>query len=212
MCTHRRVHLSHEVTHLRRVRVAAGVSEADLVATGLHQGFGQGDHTRGRYMALEGAAERGGETALEPRPSLRRQRSDHRSDGTGLLQHLCMRTTHVLEAVGLGHRQGQRDLVRARLHRRLGAAQVGHQRRHDEAGDRARMAHHQSGVRQLRQELRRDEAAHLDLGDTRCGLGVDPGFLSFERHDGRDALQSVARPDFADQNGHEAWSIAARSG
>ena len=163
-------------------------------------------------MTLESAAERGGETALEPRPSLRRQRSDHRSYGTGLLQHLCMRTTHVLETVGLGHRQGQRDLVHARLHRRLGAAQVGHQRRHGEAGDGARIARHFGSVRQLRQQLRRDEAADLDLGDTGRGLGVDPGFLRFERHDGRDALQAIAWTDLADQNIHGERSIVARSG
>jgi hypothetical protein len=59
----------------------------------------------------------------------------------------------------------------------------------------------------VRAARRLAEAAGIERG-----LDVDPGFLRFERHDGRDALQAIAWTDLADQDVHGERSIVARSG
>ncbi len=60
------------------------------------------------------------------------------------------------------------------------------------------MTHDRLGVGELRQELRRDKRADLDLAHPGAVLGIEPGDLLLGRHDFGDALQSVAEPHFAD--------------
>ena len=88
----------------------------------------------------------------------------------------------------------------------LRSLEVRHQHRHRHARDAARMRHELGGVRELRQDSRGHEAAHLDLGEAGCGLRIDPGLLGLERHDAVDALQAVARTDLADQDIHGVGS------
>ena len=56
---------------------------------------------------------------------------------------------------------------------------------------------HRRRVGHLRQQLRRDKGADLNLSDTRTVLGFDPGELPLGRQDRIDALQTVAGADLA---------------
>ncbi len=60
------------------------------------------------------------------------------------------------------------------------------------------MTHDRLGIGELRQELRRDKRADLDLAHPGGVLGIEPGDLLLGRQDLGDALQSVAEPHFAD--------------
>ena len=70
---------------------------------------------------------------------------------------------------------------------------------------RPREFHHAGGIGELRQQFGGHEAAHLDLAHARRGFRGDPGLFRLERHDGGDALQSVARPDLAHQYARHAF-------
>ena len=113
---------------------------------------------------------------------------------------------HVRLAVGLGGGHRHRDLVRAGGDRVLRAAKVRRKGEHREAGNPHRLAHHLGRIGHLRQELRRDEGSHLDLAQARRRQGPDPAVLRFRGHRALDALQPVARADFADQDLHDCGS------
>ncbi len=54
--------------------------------------------------------------------------------------------------------------------------------------------HHVGGIRELRQHLRRHEAADFDFTQSARGERRDPGLLLRQRHDALDALQAITRP------------------
>ena len=98
----------------------------------------------------------------------------------------------------LADRQHEIHLVHPESEAPLGALQIGDQRRDGEPGQRQCMAHHRFGIGELRQELRRDERADLDLAHAGGEFGVQPGDLLLGRHDFGEALEAVAQPDLAD--------------
>ncbi|MPN49141.1 hypothetical protein SDC9_196754 [bioreactor metagenome] len=131
---------------------------------------------------------------------LRRDLIAQRDDAAHFVHHLlgCLEhIRHRMRGAG-GNRHG--DLVHARFHGRLRAAQIGHQRHHRQTGVGEGVSHHGGGVGHLRQQLGRDEGAHLDLLQPGSGQRVDPSQLVCRGHGAVHGLQSVARADFADQN------------
>jgi hypothetical protein len=122
-------------------------------------------------------------------------------------QHLGMRLAQVPEAVRFRHRERDRHGMDAGRHRALGALGVGHQRDDTQARDGAGESDQLGGVRHLRQQGWRHEAADLDLAHARRSLRRDPRLLCGERHDPLRRLQPVARADFGDENaGHARFS------
>jgi hypothetical protein len=62
------------------------------------------------------------------------------------------------------------------------------------------MRHHIGCVCKLRHPMRRDETAYFYFAQTARRERSDPLLLGCERHDGLDALQPIARPNFADED------------
>ena len=103
-------------------------------------------------------------------------------------------------AVALADRNRHDDAVRAGRVGVLRALQVGRQRHHGQAGQQPGAADDFGGVRHLRDQRRRHEAADLDLAQAGGGDGGDPARLGGGRHDGLGHLQPVARADLADRH------------
>jgi len=87
--------------------------------------------------------------------------------------------------------------MRARLIRRDRALQVAGQRAHRQPLDLQDLGQDVAGVRHLRHEPRRHEAAHLDFPQAGIGQLLDPPQLVGARHHAVGHLQSVARPHLA---------------
>ena len=102
--------------------------------------------------------------------------------------------------MGLACRQGDRNLVGTRRDGVGGSPEIGDQRQHREARNRAGVGHYFGRIRHLRQDLRRDERAHLDFPDPGGGFRRNPRLLGCRRHAGLDALQAVSRTYFTHQN------------
>ena len=174
-----RAHPRDEVLDLRRIRVAGGVRQADLVAARRHQLLRRAARPC-RPARRPRACSRTPSTG-RPRTSAGAPAGSERSSATMprvFVEHLRVRAPHVLQAVRLGDRQRDRDLVRAGRDGGLGAAQVRHQHGDRQPRDRARECDDLGGVGQLRQQLRRHEAADLDLADAGGGLGAIQAFFA----------------------------------
>ena len=183
--------------HLRRIGHAGGVGQPAFVGAGGHQLLGQRDDlvlvARAPCSVQPKAVEMPTSSPTRGRVFVA-QATMARTSST-----ICSRVrAHVGQRMrGAGrHRHG--ELVHAGRERRLGAAQVGHQRHHRQAGQGARVAHQLGRVGQLRQQLGRHEGADLDLAQAGGVQRVDPGQLVRGGHGARHALQAVARADLAD--------------
>ena len=82
----------------------------------------------------------------------------------------------------------------------LRAVTVRYERRYCETRDRQRVRDDLGSIGELRQQVRRHEAADFDLAQATGRQRRDPRLLRGRRHDRLDALQAVARPHFADEN------------
>ena len=82
----------------------------------------------------------------------------------------------------------------------LGPPEVGHQHRDHQVRQGLRESHQLGGVGELRQEMRRDERADLDLALAGFPGAADPLDLALGRQHRLDALQAVAEADFADHD------------
>src|SRR5205085_5313406 len=100
---------SEEVTDLHRIRHPSRVSEADLLAAGVHQLPRDCKHAMHGHMPLVRAAERGGDHALAAQSLLTRA-----SKGAPQpRERLRDRLSDVLAVVGLRSRQEAVDLLKA---------------------------------------------------------------------------------------------------
>ena len=197
------LHPAHQPADLRRVGIAGGVGKAQLLRSRRDRAFGQPQHLVLGNRAFHRAAESGGEADGEADAVLARDRGD----GGDLLEHRGVILAHVLQAVRLGHREGDAHRVDARFRRVLGPFGVGHQCDHGKPFDPARERHQLGRVGHLGQQLRRNEAADLDLAHPGRRLSGDPAFLGLGRHRAFDRLQSVAQADFGyEDGGHAAFS------
>ena len=79
------------------------------------------------------------------------------------------------------------------------------------SGQGLRVRDQLGGVGELRQELRRNERADLDLALAGGVRGANPGLLALGRQHGADALQPVAQADFADDDAVRKARHADRS-
>ena len=152
------------------------------------------------HAPCDRAAERGGHAGLDRHAAARRslRSATMRRD---LVDHLRARLAHVGQRVRLAGRHRQRQLVHAGGERRLGTAQVRHQRHHGEArhaSARARRPrrHRPSAAAAWRGT---NEPTSISRRPAACER-VDPAQLARGRHRALDALQPVARADFADQD------------
>jgi hypothetical protein len=123
------------------------------------------------------------------------------ADGLDLAQHLVRCLAQVGQAVGVAGRQRQQHPVGFGLHRRLGAAQVGHQHGGGQARQRLGESDQLRGVGQLRQQPGRDKGADLQLAQARLVGLLQPQALDLGGHGAGNRLQAVAQGDVADLDG-----------
>lgn len=124
-------HSGEEPLHLRRIAVAGGIGETDLVDSASRECHRQPHH----IVFLDLAGNRATQRSRHTRFDLGRRmvRVAPRHDVAYLLDHLGVSLSHVGERVWLACRDGNGDLVGARLQGRLRTPQVGHQRHHVQA-------------------------------------------------------------------------------
>ena len=193
-------HQPDEPPHRSGVRVARGVGKSDLITSGIHQPLRKTSDRFVRDGALDRAAESSREAPLEMRSAIRRYRGDHFGNCSSFLDDLVMRPSEIAQGMAFRHGQRERDLVRAGLDRRLGPAGIGHQNCDGQSGNLEGVSDDFGGVGELGKQFRGDEAADFHLADAGRGFRGDPGLLRCERHDRRDILEPVARPNLAHQN------------
>ena len=185
---------------LRRIGVTDGVGKVDGVGAGVRHRRRHAQHVSLRHDPLDGAAEGGGERGLhlDLGEALVAQRDDraHVSDDLG------MGLADIGDRMRLAHGDGYCDHMRAGLERHGRVAQVRHQHDDTQVGNCTRLRDHLGAVGHLRQHLRRDERADLDLAQARLRQRRNPAVLGLGRQRALDALQPVARPDFADGHVH----------
>ena len=121
-------------------------------------------------------------------------------DAVKVRYRLLALTPYILEVVGLAGRHHKVQLVHAQFKSSLGAAVVGNERGHREAGyfqgaDRYRLGVHKLG-HHLGGHVRRD----LNFTHTRLGLCGNPGQLALGGHEDWMNLQAVAQAHFANHN------------
>ena len=179
-----------------RVGIADGIGQAHPVGAGIQQCLHQAQHLGGLDRALNRAAEGGAHATLDQRLAARRVA--RRPDAAEFGDHLVRRLAQVGQAVGMAGRQRQDHQIRFALQRLLGAAQVGHQHRREQARQRLGVGQHLRRVGHLRQQARRHKGADLDLRLARGHRVAQPRALALGGHHGGDALQAVAQAHLAD--------------
>ncbi|MNF91258.1 hypothetical protein D3C84_738520 [compost metagenome] len=116
-----------------------------------------------------------------------------------LLDHFQRRAPHVGQAMGGADRDRRDNTVGAGLQRIAAAAQVRRQDRDHQVGVTQGMGHHFPGIGHLRQQSGRHEGRDFHMANA-GGIGrIDPLALGGGRHDGMQALQTIAHADFVDR-------------
>ena len=110
----------------RRLAIADRVGEDDAVGPGFGDLIGDAPHPILVDVALDGAAERGSETAIDLRRLVARMAK--LNDTAEILDQLLGRPAHVGEVVAIADRQHVVHLGHAQRHAALGAARIGDQR------------------------------------------------------------------------------------
>ena len=189
--------------HLRGVGHTSGVRQAALVDPRRHHLLSQSQHLIFGHGALQGATKCGGNTRLDQHA--RKALPAKSNDGAHFLDHGLARLPNIGHGMGSAGRHGNGELVHARLQRRLGSAQVGHQRHDRDPTVGQRVAHHGVCVCHLRQQASRHEGGDFNFTQTAGDQGINPAQFGRSWHGGRHRLQAIARPHFADQH---CWSGA----
>ena len=187
--------LREQRAHGARIGVADGVGKTHAVGAGVEQRLQQAQHLRRVDAALQRATERRAHAALDQR--LRAGRVARRADPRHFGDDLVRRPAEVGEAVRATRGQRNQHEIGATIERALGALEIRHENRREEAGQGPGMREDFRGVGKLRQQAGRHERADLDLAQPgRMGV-ADPVELAGGRQDRRDALQAIAQTDLA---------------
>jgi hypothetical protein len=187
---------------LDRVGIAHRVGQADRVDTGVGEAIGDLEHPVFLDLALHHAAECRCDADLDQGAIRRGSRVAQLADLARLLDRLLAGHAHVAHAVGLGSGHGNGDLVRARGDGALRALHVGHQRQHREPGIRiASRTTSSASPSAAGASGCTKEPTSISFRPAAARAG-DPAVLGGGGHGTLDALQAVARPDFAHEDIH----------
>ena len=142
-----------QLAHAARVGVADGVGEADAVGAGVQHRLHAGAAPRPARPGPASCSRRRCRCRPRCASSSRRRRAPRGSAPTSAID-LVGRLAQVGQAVRVARRQRHEHQVGSRGDRALGALQVRHQHRGDEARQRLRERDQLGGIGQLRQQPR----------------------------------------------------------
>src|SRR5437764_3124465 len=206
-----------ELAHLAGIGHAGGIAEADLLRTGADEAARDREDALGRHVALVGAAKADADHALAAQPGV----AGAREDALQALQRLLDRAVDVLAVVRVAGAQEDVDLVDAlaQPERILEAALVGDEDADADVVGNVRALEDLAAVGELRNDVRADEARHLQPLQPGPREHLDEPDLVVGGDDLRLVLEPVARADLADADalrevGHRRpilVSVACRS-
>ena len=193
-------HFLEYAADLLGIGITSGVGKADLIATRLDRSDSHAHHLVFADRTFERATEHRRQAGFNDRPFFLGQAVAEFADFLRAGDGFIRRHPHIGQAVRLGYRNRQRQFVYAGCHRALRTAKIRRQCRDIQPGDRQCMRNDFSGIRHLRDQLRRHEGADFDFAQSGCRGRADPFLFVFGRHELLGVLQTVAWPYFTDQN------------